>query len=42
MDLLRRWHCDTAQGYLISRPLPAAAFEAWIAKSQVSPGLMVN
>ncbi|KPB73227.1 putative bifunctional diguanylate cyclase/phosphodiesterase [Pseudomonas cannabina] len=42
LDLLRRWHCDTAQGYLISRPLPAAAFEAWIAKSQVSPGLMVN
>ncbi|KAA8703227.1 putative bifunctional diguanylate cyclase/phosphodiesterase [Pseudomonas cannabina] len=42
LDLLRRWHCDTAQGYLISRPLPAAAFEAWIAKSQVSPGLRVN
>ncbi|KPC32786.1 HAMP domain/GGDEF domain/EAL domain-containing protein [Pseudomonas syringae pv. cilantro] len=42
LDLLRRWHCDTAQGYLISRPLPAAAFEAWIAKSQVSPGVRVN
>ncbi|MCK9779102.1 bifunctional diguanylate cyclase/phosphodiesterase [Pseudomonas syringae] len=42
LDLLRRWHCDTAQGYLISRPLTASAFEAWIATYQVSPGLMVN
>ncbi|KPW84923.1 diguanylate cyclase/phosphodiesterase [Pseudomonas congelans] len=42
LDLLRRWHCDTAQGYLISRPLTASAFEAWIATYQTSPGLMVN
>ncbi|MGN2411675.1 EAL domain-containing protein [Pseudomonas syringae] len=42
LDLLRRWHCDTAQGYLISRPLTATAFEAWIASSQASPGFMVN
>lgn len=42
LKLLERWHCDTAQGYLISRPLPAAAFEAWMAKSLFSPGLMVN
>ncbi|MBS7421436.1 EAL domain-containing protein [Pseudomonas syringae] len=42
LDLLRRWHCDTAQGYLISRPLTASAFEAWIATYQASPGLMVN
>ncbi|PBQ11581.1 hypothetical protein CCL07_01400 [Pseudomonas congelans] len=42
LDLLRRWHCDTAQGYLISRPLTASAFEAWIASYQASPGLMVN
>jgi len=42
LDLLQRWHCDTAQGYLISRPLAASAFEAWMAKTQVSPGLMVN
>ncbi|WP_455808707.1 EAL domain-containing protein [Pseudomonas koreensis] len=34
LDLLRRWHCDTAQGYLISRPLTASAFEAWIATYQ--------
>ncbi|MCD5976941.1 bifunctional diguanylate cyclase/phosphodiesterase [Pseudomonas quasicaspiana] len=42
LKLLERWHCDTAQGYLISRPLPAVAFEAWMAKSLLSPGLMVN
>jgi len=42
LDLLRRWHCDTAQGYLISRPLAAAAFETWIVKTRELPGLMVN
>jgi diguanylate cyclase len=31
LRLLERWHCDTAQGYLISRPLTAAAFETWVA-----------
>ncbi|WP_053144537.1 bifunctional diguanylate cyclase/phosphodiesterase [Pseudomonas sp. P97.38] len=31
LRLLERWHCDTAQGYLISPPLSAAAFEAWVA-----------
>ncbi|KFE54369.1 EAL domain-containing protein [Pseudomonas syringae] len=40
--LLDRWHCDTAQGYLISRPLPAVAFEAWMAKSFSLPSLMVH
>lgn len=40
--LLDRWHCDTAQGYLISRPLPAVAFEAWMAKSSSLPSLMVH
>jgi len=30
LDLLKRWQCDTAQGYLISRPLDARAFEAWL------------
>lgn len=30
LDLLRQWRCDTAQGYLISRPLPAQAFEQWL------------
>ncbi|KTC63548.1 hypothetical protein AO262_04345 [Pseudomonas fluorescens ABAC62] len=31
LRLLERWQCDTAQGYLISRPLGADAFEAWVA-----------
>ncbi|WP_191487457.1 putative bifunctional diguanylate cyclase/phosphodiesterase [Pseudomonas sp. FEN] len=31
LRLLERWHCDTAQGDLISQPLTAAAFEAWVA-----------
>ncbi len=30
LDLLQRWRCDTAQGYLISRPLAAKAFESWL------------
>jgi diguanylate cyclase (GGDEF)-like protein len=42
LKLLERWHCDTAQGYLISRPLAAVAFEAWMAKSLSSPSLMVH
>ena len=32
LELLERWHCDTAQGYLISRPMDAVAFEAWVWK----------
>ncbi|WP_437420914.1 putative bifunctional diguanylate cyclase/phosphodiesterase [Stutzerimonas chloritidismutans] len=31
-DLLQAWGCDTLQGYLYSRPLPAEAFEAWVAQ----------
>ncbi|KPW37575.1 HAMP domain/GGDEF domain/EAL domain-containing protein [Pseudomonas coronafaciens pv. atropurpurea] len=42
LDLLRRWHCDTAQGYLISRPLTAVAFEAWMTQSEGAPGFKVN
>jgi diguanylate cyclase (GGDEF)-like protein len=42
LRLLERWHCDTAQGYLISRPLNAVAFEAWIAKAHTSPSMMVH
>lgn len=42
LKLLERWHCDTAQGYLISRPLSAAAFEAWIAKAHSSPSMMIH
>lgn len=32
LQLLARWNCDTAQGYLISRPLAAQAFETWMAQ----------
>jgi diguanylate cyclase (GGDEF)-like protein len=32
LQLLKRWQCDTAQGYLISRPLAAQAFETWMAQ----------
>ncbi|WP_460042318.1 bifunctional diguanylate cyclase/phosphodiesterase [Pseudomonas sp. S2_H01] len=42
LRLLERWHCDTAQGYLISRPLTAVAFEAWIAKSHTSNSMLVH
>ncbi|MBC7550513.1 MAG: EAL domain-containing protein, partial [Cellulomonas sp.] len=30
--LLALWGCDMAQGYHISRPLPAAEFSAWLAR----------
>ncbi len=42
LRLLERWHCDTAQGYLISRPLSAAAFEAWIKQPLPSLAAMVH
>ncbi|QXI27550.1 bifunctional diguanylate cyclase/phosphodiesterase [Pseudomonas vanderleydeniana] len=42
LRLLERWHCDTAQGYLISRPLAAAAFEAWVTQPLNSPSAMVH
>lgn len=42
LRLLERWQCDTAQGYLISRPLNAVAFEAWIARSQLPPRMTMH
>ena len=30
LQLLRKFRCDQAQGYLISKPLPADAFEAYL------------
>jgi len=30
-DLVRRTHCDIAQGYFIARPMPAADLVGWIA-----------
>ncbi|MGY4492690.1 diguanylate cyclase (GGDEF)-like protein [Pseudomonas sp. TE3610] len=42
LRLLERWHCDTAQGYLISRPLTAVAFEAWLKLPLPSLSAMVH
>ena len=42
LRLLERWQCDTAQGYLISRPLPAEAFEAWVAQPLKAPVLKTS
>lgn len=30
MELLRSWGCDTAQGYLYSRPLPPGELLSWL------------
>jgi diguanylate cyclase len=35
LKLLKLWNCDTAQGYLISRPLNAMAFEMWMRRERV-------
>lgn len=40
--LLERWQCDTAQGYLISRPLAAKAFEHWMMQPLSAPLGMVH
>ena len=37
LRLLEHWQCDYAQGHLISRPLPAEAFEVWIAQPLQAP-----
>lgn len=42
LRLLERWQCDTAQGYLISRPLAAKAFEAWLAQPLTSAVSLVH
>ena len=36
LRLLKQWNCDTAQGYLISRPLNAMAFEMWMRRARKS------
>jgi EAL domain-containing protein (putative c-di-GMP-specific phosphodiesterase class I) len=30
--------CDVAQGYLVSRPLPARCFDTWLDSLDVHPG----
>ncbi len=35
-DALREMHCDQAQGFLISRPIPLDRFEAWLQSRTVS------
>lgn len=42
LQLLGRWQCDTAQGYLISRPLAAKAFETWMAQYTHSSSTLVH
>ena len=36
-DRLRALHCDTAQGYLYSRPIPADAFAALLREGTIGP-----
>lgn len=37
-DLIDASGCDTVQGYLIARPMKAAAFEAWAQAQPAAPG----
>jgi diguanylate cyclase (GGDEF)-like protein len=36
LDMLRRYHCDVAQGYLISRPLPLQQVTEWLRRSHMA------
>ncbi|WNC69689.1 EAL domain-containing protein [Thalassotalea nanhaiensis] len=36
LDWLREHHCEKAQGYFISRPLPAVEFTQWLSSSKFS------
>jgi sensor c-di-GMP phosphodiesterase-like protein len=40
LGMLIEYGCDSAQGYLFSRPSPAAALTEWLTESQVgaAPG----
>jgi EAL domain-containing protein (putative c-di-GMP-specific phosphodiesterase class I) len=34
LKILRKHHCDKMQGYLFSRPIPAADFEALLSSGK--------
>ncbi len=36
LEMLRGFHCDIAQGFLISRPLPVKQATAWLLRSQLN------
>ena len=36
LTLLKEWHCDMAQGFYLSKPIAAAAFEKWLASTEYS------
>jgi EAL domain-containing protein (putative c-di-GMP-specific phosphodiesterase class I) len=37
-DLLREMECDEGQGYLMARPMPAAAFLDWLDTHEAEAG----
>jgi diguanylate cyclase (GGDEF)-like protein len=36
-DMLKEFGCDEAQGYLLSRPIPAEQFVTWLTRQEVRP-----
>ena len=40
LDLLKILRCDTAQGFLLSKPLPAHEFESWFKKHNSEAALL--
>lgn len=34
LELLKKWGCDTAQGYFMSKPIPADALKIWLHESE--------
>ena len=39
---LKSQNCELAQGYFISKPLPAHEFEAWLSQSQYQKQSIAN